>query len=425
MPDPLFKILRRKSPKVELVQPDQTAYETKHPQYAYEISPLAHDDCEVGIEIEVENVAGNPNYYTVWTPKPDGSLRNNGLEFISAPIKGKRIHYALNQFFDYLDKKAHFSPRTSIHVHINVLNLTPPQVGGMVMVSAVVERLMYKFVGGDRDKNNFCVPLGEAYAPNVIKMFVDEPFMGLNTNENNRYLGLNTDAVRKFGTLEYRHLGGTRDKLRIVNWINLLLSLKKFAETHSLENIKEKIDRLNTDSGYSVFVDEIFGAHGGVLDQRTLMKDMAPMVSVVKKLILKNDFVQKLMMETVPEKSHVFSVLMGKDTSGIMEYIYPNPIRPRLAGARRPARREAQVARQDVDPYQEILRQERARIEVERIVGRNQRERDAIPPIPIVPAQPAPEELNPWNGLINFGVQAGVAVPPPPGYLPADDEDNW
>ncbi|MCI0558217.1 MAG: hypothetical protein MN733_06955, partial [Nitrososphaera sp.] len=57
--------------------------------------PLINNEWLLGIEIEAENVkfasfsdAVGESNYTVWGAKPDNSLRNNGMEFVSIPMKG-------------------------------------------------------------------------------------------------------------------------------------------------------------------------------------------------------------------------------------------------------------------------------------------------------------------------------------------------
>ncbi|MCI0560645.1 MAG: hypothetical protein MN733_19335, partial [Nitrososphaera sp.] len=64
--------------------------------------PLINNEWLLGIEIEAENVkitsfveAVGESNYTVWGSKPDNSLRNNGMEFVSIPMKGAMVHKAL------------------------------------------------------------------------------------------------------------------------------------------------------------------------------------------------------------------------------------------------------------------------------------------------------------------------------------------
>lgn len=264
-------------------------FEAAYPQYQADILPLEDEDTEIGIEIEVEKVRRIPEGYELWQVKHDNSLRNSGYEFVTHPVRGKRIHYALNWFFSNLNSDHHFSPRTSVHVHVNVLALTPKQIAGMALVYAPFEKLLYRFVGGDRDKNNFCVPIADVGgAGNIIDVLTMDAYVP-QPLDSHRYLGLNFDAVRKFGTLEFRHLGGTADMRKIITWINLILKIRQFAVNNSLETIHEIINRLNTDSSYMAFLSQVFGRQSTYLDTRTLQKDMEKNVSYCKRIVMNND----------------------------------------------------------------------------------------------------------------------------------------
>src|SRR6266849_8881837 len=79
----------------------------------------------VGIEVEMEdtlNKFSSGLYEHLWTFRADGSLRNNGLEAVSIPLKGEWIKRGLKTLFDCI-KNIHFSPRTSIHIHLDVREL--------------------------------------------------------------------------------------------------------------------------------------------------------------------------------------------------------------------------------------------------------------------------------------------------------------
>ena len=294
--DPFSKILRKKAPATptgvaELI----TAYEQEHPKYAVEITRLASQEAIVGIEIEVEKVGNtSTDNYPVWSIKADNSLRD-GVEFVSTPIHGPRIHFALNQFYALLSKKAVFSPRTSIHIHLNILDLTPPVVGNLVTCYTLVEKLLYRFIGNGRDKNNFCVPFYESHCiPYQLAVFFFNPYVGVNINEGLRYSGLNLDAIRKFGTLEFRHLGGTRDKDKIINWINLILRLRNYAKTIDTEVLKQAIAQLNTESNYSALLDDILGSDAWLLDRSNLQRDMEGPASELKRAIFPNEKLQEM-----------------------------------------------------------------------------------------------------------------------------------
>lgn len=317
MSTPLYKHLGKRSPKVVRIGSASLQYEASAPKEWWEHSvPLVSDDFEIGIEIEVENVQAHAcTAYTVWSVHNDGSLRNSGYEYVTAPINGKRIPFALNQFFRCMSPDIQFSPRTSIHIHLNVLDLTPVQIAGLLTTYMVVEPLLYRFVGGNRDKNNFCVPLNEAAWNDLIKRFTSETF-SVPEMPNHRYLGVNIDAVRKFGTLEFRHLGGTSDVNKIMKWIGLIMSLKTFAIAHPFEAIRDRIVRLNSNSLYSMFINDVFPYPWHTyLSSASFQQDMEEPVSRVKRLTVKNDFLISLKKQLSNKSEFVLRFKRKKEIS--------------------------------------------------------------------------------------------------------------
>lgn len=255
----LFNLLGKPSGNPEKPSAVMLAYEKQNTKYFTPILNLVSDDEAVGIEIEVENIKKHGcSGYGGWQVHNDGSLRDNGYEYVSVPCSGTRIHFHLNQFFDTMDKDIRFSPRTSIHIHQNALNMTPKQLAGEIITYIPFEILLYRFAGGNRQYSNFCVPLMDvADLKYLMDMFLNKTFEVPHL-PNHRYMGLNLDAIRKYGTLEFRHLGGTNDKIKICRWINLILCIKKYAMNHSYEDIIARIHRLNSDSTYMMFFDEVF-----------------------------------------------------------------------------------------------------------------------------------------------------------------------
>lgn len=323
MPDQLYKLLRKRTAKVEQLSATVMDYEINNPQYVKDIVPLVADDIEIGLEIEIERVGANAVCnYEVWTRKQDNSLRDHGLEYVSCPIKGKRITYALNQFFDNINKGYRFSPRTSIHVHLNVLNLFPKEIASLALVYAVFEKLLYRFVGGDRDKNNFCVPMCETSAvDDIVQSFTQDNYMP-QPYDNLRYLGLNFDSVRKFGTLEFRHLGGTDNKAKIANWINLIFRLKQYAQEKSYEQIHEEICQLNTNSAYMIFFENVWKDQKYLLYSGDLKKDMEQNVSIVKRIVINNPM-WEIVLKASGEKAYWIQ-RYRKKTAPKSTYIFPN-----------------------------------------------------------------------------------------------------
>lgn len=245
----------------------------------------------VGIEVEVEKVYKETSPTSFWNTKPDNSLRDGGIEYVSKPVDGQYIPAALLELSKVLPRKADFSLRTSIHVHLNVCDWDSSQVLQYILVYLAVEPLLYKFVGRSRDKNNFCVPLYLTDLPKGLNRFAEL----LAVKRYERYSGLNLDALRKFGTLEFRHMHGTHDLTgKVVNWINLILSIVNYVEKNKLENTLQRICDLNTNSHYVIFVGEVFGNLSHLLDTSEVKSDLEKGVMVVKYSQLANQMGKNL-----------------------------------------------------------------------------------------------------------------------------------
>ena len=125
----------------------------------------------IGIEIEVEQITRafmQELSEQLWFNTEDGSLRNNGREFVTPPIRGKQIIYSLDEFYRLLPDKADFSDRTSIHIHVNMRNATFEELFNVLMIYLVFEQMLYRFAGNTRYKNIFCVPIQETKLPTSI-----------------------------------------------------------------------------------------------------------------------------------------------------------------------------------------------------------------------------------------------------------------
>lgn len=112
-----------------------------------------------GIEVEVENAG--PKELAGWNIVEDHSLRNRGMEYVTKI--GKRVHNIfpmLEQLFKYArENNWAISDRTSIHVHINVQNLTLDQLNSLIILYTIFERPLFQYAADERRSNVFCVPL--------------------------------------------------------------------------------------------------------------------------------------------------------------------------------------------------------------------------------------------------------------------------
>ena len=225
----------------------------------------------IGIEIELENITSFVplNYY--WTSKDDGSLRNYGVEFVSIPLRGFQIPYALPYLTKAItvDNTPDFSTRTSVHIHLNVRDMPPSQIKTLILLYALFERHFFNIAGTKRETSVFCVPL---YRTQQLKGLLEMGMEELSLNWH-KYSAINcgtvigNNDVPKFGTIEFRHMYGTLDEKLLVDWINQIMLLREASHQIKLEELLELIKTMNTTSAYAALYKKVFKDY-------TLMGDM-------------------------------------------------------------------------------------------------------------------------------------------------------
>ena len=213
------------------------------------ISPMPDDfwplpDQYIGLEMELEGQrAGDVRAHRergapFWTDHQDGSLRN-GIEYVlSQPLMGAQLRQAIDYFYDNF-KTFTPSPRTSIHVHMNMRqeNETIEGLRNLVVLYYMFEKAFFHIADENRKWSAYCNAF-EDIPPEILNAVVNEErstdhlFAVLEDSagrNQNRYYGLNLNALHKFGTLEFRHFPLVADRERLVQWLRLLMELKAAA----------------------------------------------------------------------------------------------------------------------------------------------------------------------------------------------------
>jgi len=190
-------------------------------------------DCVVGVEIELEGVTADPSKFTLWNIVPDGSLRD-GIELVSIPVWGTDISLALKEVESYFkSNKPYLSFRTSVHVHINILDLTNEQLNKFIQLYILYEPALFRMhLEWDRYDNIFCIPARKSYSiqEGYATLFKDLKENSIRGNYvGYKYSSMNPNSIATLGTLEFRHMGGTDSVKKIDTWINTLMCLKKSA----------------------------------------------------------------------------------------------------------------------------------------------------------------------------------------------------
>jgi len=130
--------------------------------------------------------------------------------------------------------------RTGIHVHLDVRDLSMDQLIGLCILYALFEKPIYRWIGDNRENNHFCLPWYKAegsliQATHIVRAArtevdrdngrIDPLFEA--SEDYARYAGFNWNALARFGSVEARQLKTTHNTQKIIEWINILQSLKR------------------------------------------------------------------------------------------------------------------------------------------------------------------------------------------------------
>lgn len=192
-----------------------------------------------GLELEVESSDELPIIKDdFWTTKADGTLMGSngrpgfGAEYVSngpqdISITGKAIRSLCWELGQKKYKVLPESPRTSFHVHNNVLGHTPIQYWTGATLYWLVEPLLFDFCAPRRKANAFCLRLQDAEGI-LLYVFEDlrasQPFTKLGTDQI-RYAGQNLAATALHGTIEARGMDGRIDAARQELWSKALYAI--------------------------------------------------------------------------------------------------------------------------------------------------------------------------------------------------------
>lgn len=254
----------------------------------------------VGIEVEVENQNHRRPTARCWTVTEDGSLRNGGVEFVSRPIKAKDAPAAIQHLFkgDF-DQDYCFSPRTSVHVHLNMLDVPTEKVVDLLLIYSLFEKSLYRFVGKGRWKNIYCTPITES----LLLMGIAERGLGATWE---KYTGLNLLPLRDKGTIEFRHMHGTIDAKKLCIWIDLITRLKAYVLSHKTEDIRRTI--INFNGGQmDVLSSEVFGNLAEFL-QLSDPSEVVNRLALVKMSMVKSSSLNSNILKSVKTTSKFFQV---------------------------------------------------------------------------------------------------------------------
>lgn len=204
---------------------------------------------EIGIEIEAEGklFSGDEVFDSVnWRLVEEGSLRG-GWEFVLRnPLPLAKVEEALDEFTK-LSTRWKFQPslRTSLHVHVNVYDYTLREIYNILGAFWIVETLLVKANGKDREGNLFCLRSGDAeeFVFTTLSELEGGNYFDLTGSNQKRYSSINVSALKKFGSLEFRFMKGMYEKSEILLWTRELYSFVTVARKLDLSEFLLSLDK--------------------------------------------------------------------------------------------------------------------------------------------------------------------------------------
>lgn len=208
----------------------------RKPQPVIDKHPLIPDVGLVGVELELEGVP-NPPRIKRWNPIRDGSLRNNGIEYVLAkPEGGKNLLNAImnaDRVLQRVDPECTF--RCSTHVHIDARDLTEQQYQKMILAGVYFEDYLFSIMGGDvRAHNTYCPSstFARGYLNNLSRLFRDDFAGFLRHTDWCKYTPMNLKTTMTLGSIEFRGSEAKFTSGVLLRLVCRYMHLKRIAMEH-------------------------------------------------------------------------------------------------------------------------------------------------------------------------------------------------
>jgi len=229
--------------------------------------PAVDPELLFGVELEIERVPNWDRYeFHGMSSTADGSLRNNGREFLLQPTKFPDAFATLSHFFNLGGfTEQNYSDRTSIHVHTNCQDLKIDELQAILFLYQATESLLFNWVNPERADNIFCVPWSQT---NLSFQIFDGKRDIRKFRNWAKYTALNLLPLYTYGTIEWRHMHGHRDLNKLIKWLQIISCFYRYARKTKIGELKEMLLSLNTTSHYGMFADLVFQEHADFIYQQ-------------------------------------------------------------------------------------------------------------------------------------------------------------
>lgn len=203
-----------------------------------------------GIEIEIEG-AGLTSHLSVmnrqrWISESDGSLRN-GVEFktVGAMSYTEALE-CIDDYSKYLElTHCTAGPRTSVHLHVNVQDLTDEQLKSFVWLSIAMEPVILKFCTELRNHNGYCVPVHKStnlvdqwryFLSNLGKRSTLHPAV----RGFPKYAATGGYRLKDLGTIEFRMFPGCTYATKIIWYMDIIRAIYEQARHFTVQQLQDR-----------------------------------------------------------------------------------------------------------------------------------------------------------------------------------------
>lgn len=216
------------------------------------------DTTMVGIENELEGMPPRKvKAVAGWRHEGDGSLRDNGIEYVlDGPKGGEDAADAIIAFAKFAaEVKPTINERTSTHLHIDFRDDDVKDVGRFLAVYAVLEDTLFQLCDESRINNPYCVPMCSSSAMmKAMSRMLSGAFPESEAfSERLRYGAMNLASLPRYGSLEIRMRETIVDAGEVFFWVNIFLAIKQFIRQWDDLTPSRIVEMLSSVGVHSVF----------------------------------------------------------------------------------------------------------------------------------------------------------------------------
>lgn len=195
-----------------------------------------------------------------WASHAEPSLSRKGVEFVSPTTAGDTLDEEVRFAVDTLREHGYeATPWASVHVHVDVRDMTQSDVGKVILLSGINQDNLYQVCPRHRYNSPFCQPFPSAFLDALESRLRDEDedcisdvwehHLGATMGHDlaawhrpSRWYGVNYRPFRTQGSVEWRMFNEPLDADAIMRWCEVVHQIVDRGVSLDMDEITEKRD---------------------------------------------------------------------------------------------------------------------------------------------------------------------------------------